>query len=72
MSIKERCTQENWSVFCGPPRCQHLGKKPLEKTYLRKKYLKSKKIKIAKNVFKNAKKYKNCQKIQKCKKKIII
>ena len=36
MSIKERCTQENWSVFCGPPRCQHLGKKPLEKTYLRK------------------------------------
>ena len=52
MSIKERCTQENWSVFCGPPRCQHLrektylrknkkikvAKKPLEKTYLRKKH----------------------------------
>ena len=38
LSIKERCTQENWSVFCGPPRCQHLRKKHLEKPYLRKKY----------------------------------
>ena len=58
MSIKERCTQANWSVSCGPQRCRHLGKKPLKKTYLRKN-------------IKNEKKYKNCPKKMQQKKYLV-
>ena len=61
MSIKERCTQANWSVSCGPPRCQH-------QTF-GKNLHQEKNIKMAKKGFKNVK---NSKKYKDAKKEIII